>query len=55
MAPNNPRTPLRNVRIEDELWSAAKKAAQANGETVSDVIRAGLVCYVIENEKEKAS
>jgi antitoxin component of RelBE/YafQ-DinJ toxin-antitoxin module len=35
-------TPLRNVRISDELWEAAKAAADVLGTTVSAEIAAGL-------------
>jgi antitoxin component of RelBE/YafQ-DinJ toxin-antitoxin module len=46
--PNKPRPENRHrmVRVEDELWEAAKDAAEANGTTVSAVIRAALVRYV---------
>lgn len=47
--PNKPKTPLRNVRIDDELWANAKGIAASRGETVSDVIRAGLERYVEAN------
>lgn len=39
-------TPLRNVRVPDELWDAAKSAADARGETVSAVILRALQRYV---------
>jgi len=32
----------RNIRIDDELWEAAKAAAEAEGRTVADVVRAAL-------------
>ena len=46
--PNKPRpeNPARAVRIEDELWEAAKVRAAERGETVSDVIRRALQRYV---------
>ena len=44
--PNAPRTPLRNVRVSDELWQAAQAQAAENGETVSDVVRRALERYV---------
>lgn len=44
--PNKPKTPLRSVRIPDELWHAAQAAAKENGEVLSDVIRAALERYV---------
>lgn len=44
--PNQPKTPLRNVRVPDELWQAALLKAQDRGETVSDVVRRALERYV---------
>lgn len=45
---NQPRpgNPARAVRVEDELWEAAKKKAAERGESVSDVIRRALERYV---------
>jgi antitoxin component of RelBE/YafQ-DinJ toxin-antitoxin module len=39
-------TPNRVVRVEDELWDAAKAKAAERGETVSDAIRRALKRYV---------
>ena len=39
-------TTLRNVRVDADLWDAAKERAEENGETVSDVIRRALAEYV---------
>jgi hypothetical protein len=36
----------RTVRVEDEIWNAALVVADANNETVSDVVRRALVAYV---------
>lgn len=46
MVPNAPKTPKHGVRIDDELWQAAKRAAADRGETVADVIRRALRDYV---------
>lgn len=40
--PNQPATPNRTVRISDELWEAAIAKAEAEGVTVTDVIRRAL-------------
>ena len=40
-------TPLRNVRIPDDLWQEAKTAAHKQGTTVSEVIRTKLVDWLI--------
>jgi hypothetical protein len=51
--PNQPKTPLRSVRVPDELWRAAQGAAEENGEAISDVIRAALDQYVRRTERQK--
>lgn len=38
--------PLRNVRIEDDLWLTALALARQRGETLSDVIRRALREYI---------
>lgn len=42
--PNQPRpdNPARQVRVEDDLWQAAKSAAEKEGTTVSEVVRDAL-------------
>lgn len=44
--PNQPATPNRTIRVPDDLWEAAQRAAADNGETVTDVIRRALERYV---------
>jgi predicted transcriptional regulator len=44
--PNVEKTPRRTVRVEEALWAAAQDAAEAEGRTVSDVIRDALTRYV---------
>lgn len=44
--PNAPKTPVRNVRVADDLWLPAQAAAAVNGEAVSDVVRRALAAYV---------
>lgn len=39
-------TPLRSIRIDDDLWTAALRAAQAADTTVSDVVRDALREYL---------
>ena len=41
-------TARRTVRVTDELWDAAQKLAEENGETVSDVIRRALEEYTAQ-------
>lgn len=42
--PNQPRpdNPHRSVRVEDQLWQAAKEAADQEGTTRGDVMREAL-------------
>lgn len=39
-------TPLRAVRIDDDLWQPALTIANERGEHLSDIIRAALVAYI---------
>ena len=41
-------TPLRNIRIPDDEWEAAKRVAAERHETISAVIRRALREYVEE-------
>lgn len=42
------KTPIRTVRVDDELWDAAATKAKRRRETVADVIRRALLAYVEE-------
>ena len=44
--PNQPKTPVRSVRIPDDVWRAAQAKAAAEGETVTDVVLRALKRYV---------
>lgn len=44
--PNQPKTPTRVFRIGDQLYFAAKAKAEAEGRTLSDVVREALTLYV---------
>lgn len=46
VTPNQPRTPVRTLRVPDELWSNAQKVAKDRGESLSDVMRDALEAYV---------
>lgn len=39
-------TKIRGVRVDDELWDAAKTKATSRRETVADVIRRALLAYI---------
>lgn len=43
--PNQPKTPMRSVRIPDDIWEAAKAKAAERGDSMTDVIRQALERY----------
>lgn len=49
--PNQPKTPQRSVRVPDEVWQAAKERAEAEGRTLSDVVREALAAYAKRKKK----
>ncbi|WP_155290786.1 hypothetical protein [Rhodococcoides fascians] len=51
--PNKPKTTIRGFRIDDDLYDAARAAAEFNGETLSDVVRRALVGYVKRTDKKR--
>lgn len=44
--PATGKTPLRNLRVPDDLWKAALAKARAEGRTLTDVLVAYLRRYV---------
>jgi antitoxin component of RelBE/YafQ-DinJ toxin-antitoxin module len=44
-------TSLRNIRVADPLWLAARAVAEERGETVSDIVREALEEYVSRHSK----
>jgi hypothetical protein len=48
VVPNQPATPVRTVRIPDDLWTALRARADERGETVTDVVRRALRRYLRE-------
>ncbi|WP_434744685.1 hypothetical protein [Streptomyces sp. A-14] len=51
--PATGKTPLRNVRVPDELWSAAMAEAKAEGRSLTDVIVGDLHRYVNRRRRER--
>lgn len=47
-------TPLRNIRIPDDLWNRARATADARGETVSEVVRKALTKYIHKHGRTSA-
>lgn len=52
--PNQPKTPTRGFRIPDELYNAARECAAQDGQSLSEVVRAGLERYVRRAQKRQA-
>lgn len=48
MAPNQPKTPARNIRIPQDLWTKARAKAAAESTTVTAVVIAALERWVSE-------
>lgn len=46
--PNTPGTPVRTVRIPDEMWDALRLRADERGETVTAVVLRALRQYLRE-------
>lgn len=46
MAPNQPRTPGRNLRVADPLWAAALAKAKLEGTSVTAVVVSFLEAWV---------
>jgi predicted transcriptional regulator len=43
--PNQPKTPVRAFRVEDDLWQRAHRVADKREETLSEVVRVALAAY----------
>jgi hypothetical protein len=44
--PNQPKTPHRNIRVDDELWADYGNVCDAKGTTRSDDLRAHMTAEV---------
>lgn len=53
--PATGKTPLRNVRVPDELWSAAMTEAKEEGRSLTDVIVSDLHRYVNRRRRERGA
>jgi predicted HicB family RNase H-like nuclease len=49
--PNQPKTPVRGIRVPDDLWNAALAKASARGDSLSQVIREALRKYLQAEER----
>ncbi|MCW2934868.1 MAG: hypothetical protein JWM19_5830 [Actinomycetia bacterium] len=52
--PNQPKTPARGIRVEDDLWHAAQEKAAAEERTLTGVIVDYLKRYVSTPPRKKA-
>lgn len=52
--PATGETPIRNIRVPDELWQAAKEEARQEGRSLTDVILGDLHRYVSRRRRERA-
>lgn len=48
--PNQPKTPVRSVRIDDETWEAIQAEARDRGLYVADVVREALLEHLGRDE-----
>lgn len=49
---DDPRTPIRTLRVPPELWDRAMRIAEKRGESLSQIMRAALERYVRRHEHE---
>lgn len=53
--PATGKTPLRNIRVPDDLWNAAMAEAKAEGRSLTDVIVGDLHRYVNRRRRERGA
>lgn len=53
--PATGKTPLRNIRVPQDLWDAAKEEAHLEGRSLADVIISDLHRYVSRRQRERAT
>lgn len=52
--PNQPKTPVRGIRVDDGLWRRAQEKAAAEGRTLTGVLVDYLKRYVSTPPRKKA-
>lgn len=50
--PNQPKTPVRSIRIPDDIYELAKEKAQGEQRSLSDVVRDLLTAWVYEDDPD---
>lgn len=53
--PATGKTPVRKIRVDNELWDAVAAKAKAEGRTVTDVINSDLHRYVTRRRRERGA
>lgn len=53
--PATGKTPIRGIRVPDDLWAAAKEEAAAEGRSLTDVIVSDLHRYVTRRRRERGT
>jgi hypothetical protein len=53
--PATGKTPLKNIRVPQDLWDAAKEEAAAEGRSLTDVILSDLHRYVTRRRRERTT
>lgn len=53
--PNQPKTPLRSMRIDDDLWNAVHVKTRSEGRSITSVIVRALTTYVAEGSGSTAT
>lgn len=53
--PATGKTPIRGIRVPDDLWAAAKEEAAAEGRSLTDVILGDLHRYVTRRRRERGA
>jgi hypothetical protein len=53
--PATGKTPVRNLRVPDDIWRAAQEKAEAEGRTLTDVIVAYLRRYISTPPRKRYS
>lgn len=53
--PATGKTPVRKIRVDNELWDAVAAKAKAEGRTITDVINTDLHRYVTRRQRERGA
>ncbi|MFC4006576.1 hypothetical protein ACFOY2_05045 [Nonomuraea purpurea] len=52
--PATGKTPVRNVRVGDEIWEQVERAADEDDTTASAIVKEALLEYVAKRAKQRA-